>query len=435
MLCKRIRMMLGLFAAAFQLSAAIPEAERTKIDQVTGAKGSYIGEEDVYRVTFPRADVKVAVEGRTMHPFLGLTSWAAFTPDAHGALMVMGDLVLFEDEVNPVMSAALDSGLEVTALHNHFFFDSPRVMFMHIGGTGSADTLAAAVRRTMDKVKEIRSANPQPGSRFSGPSIPETNSITAAAIDGILGVKGQVNAGMYKAVIGRKAAMHGKAVGNQMGVNTWAAFAGTDDAAFVDGDFAMLKSEVQPVLKALRKSGINIVAIHNHMTHEEPQYIFLHYWGKGPAVALAKALRSALDTQNTTQAAAQVVFVCEHGAAKSVIAAAYFNRLASERGLSIRAVARGTAPDAEFNSATAAGLQADGFAPLSGKPRLLENSDTLATQQLVTLGARLPGDFPTSLHTEWKDIPSVSADYGVARDAIRTRVQSLVNQLSAKAVK
>ena len=288
---------LMLFAAILPLPAAIPEAQRTKIDQVTGAKGSYTADEDVYRVTFPRTDVKVTVEGRSMHPFLGLTSWAAFTPDAHGELMVMGDLVLFEDEVNPVMSAALDSGLEVTALHNHFFFDSPRVMFMHIGGTGAAESLATAVRRAMDKVKEIRSANPQVGARFSGPAVPETNSIAAAAIDGNLGVKGQVNSGMYKAVIGRKAAMHGKAVGNQMGVNTWAAFAGSDDAAFVDGDFAMLKSEVQPVLKALRKAGINIVAIHNHMTHEEPQYIFLHYWGKGPAASLAKGLRSALDTQ------------------------------------------------------------------------------------------------------------------------------------------
>lgn len=285
-------------AVATPLSAAISEAQRTAIDQATGAKGSYTADEDVYRVTFPRTDVKVAVEGRSMHPFLGLTSWAAFTPDAHGALMVMGDLVLFEDEVNPVMSAALDNGLEVTALHNHFFFDSPRVMFMHIGGSGAADKLAAAVRSAMDKAKEIRSANPQPAARFSGTAVPETNSITAATIDGILGVKGQANSGMYKAVIGRKAAMHGKTVGNQMGVNTWAAFAGTDDAAFVDGDFAMLKSEVQPVLKALRKAGINIVAIHNHMTHEEPQYIFLHYWGKGASAGLAKGLRSALDTQN-----------------------------------------------------------------------------------------------------------------------------------------
>lgn len=293
---------LSMFIAGLAI-AAVPEAQRSKIDQVTGVKGAYTAEEDVYRVNFPRTDVKVAVEGRAMHPFLGLTSWAAFTPHSQTELMVMGDLVLFEDEVNPVMSVALDNGLEVTALHNHFFFDSPRVMFMHIGGSGTAERLATAVARAMDKVKEIRSANPRPAGRFSGPAVPETNSISPAAIDGILGVKGQVNAGMYKVSIGRKATMHGKSAGNQMGVNTWAAFAGTDETAFVDGDFAMLESEVQPVLKALRKAGINIVAIHNHMTHEEPQYIFLHYWGKGPATALAKGLRSALDTQLSAKAA------------------------------------------------------------------------------------------------------------------------------------
>jgi hypothetical protein len=279
------------------LPAAVSEAQRNTIDRITGVKGAYTAEEDVHRVSFPRNDVKVSIEGRPMHPFLGLTSWAAFTAHSQTGLMVMGDLVLFEDEVNPVMSAALDNGLEVTALHNHFFFDSPRVMFMHIGGSGTAERLATAVARAMDKVQEIRKANPQPMSGFSGPAVPETNSITASSIDAALGVKGQINAGMYKVAIGRKATMHGKPVGNQMGVNTWAAFAGSDDAAFVDGDFAMLESELQPVLKALRAAAINIVAIHNHMTHEEPQYVFLHYWGKGPAAGLAKGLKSALDTQ------------------------------------------------------------------------------------------------------------------------------------------
>lgn len=285
----------ALFATS--LFAAVSDAQRSAIDRVTGVKGAYTAGEDVYRVNFPHTGVRVAVEDRLMHPFLGLTSWAAFTPNSQTELMVMGDLVLFEDEVNPVLSAALDSGLEVTALHNHFFFDSPRVMFMHIGGSGTAERPAAAVARAMDKVKEIRKANPQPASKFPGPAVRDTNSITESTVDGILEVKGQVNAGMYKVVIGRKAAMHGEPVGNQMGVNTWAAIAGTDDAALVDGDFAMLESELQPVLKALRRSSINIVAIHNHVTHEEPKLVFLHYWGKGPAASLAKGLKSALDTQ------------------------------------------------------------------------------------------------------------------------------------------
>ncbi len=412
---------------ALPLGAAIPETQRSQIDAATGAKGSYTAEEDVYRVTFPRTDVKVAVEGRAMHPFLGLTSWAAFTPDSQG-LMVMGDLVLFEDEVNPVMSVAFDNGLEVTALHNHFFFDSPRVMFMHIGGSGTAEKLALAVRRALDKVKEIRAANPQPGSQFAGAPVPAQNSIDAAAIDAILGVKGQANSGMYKALIGRQATMHGKKVGNQMGVNTWAAFAGTSESAFVDGDFAMVEAELQPVLKSLRRSGINVVAIHNHMTHEEPQYVFLHYWGKGAAATLAKGLRAALDAQQA-KPMAQVVFICEHGAAKSVIATQYFNKLAAERGLSYRAISRGTVPDATFGAGTVAGLRSDGFAPLSGQPTLIEAGELAAAAQVVTLGATLPDGLAIKKRTEWNDVPS-PANYNAARDSIRGLVENLVGELS-----
>ncbi len=282
---------------AAPLPAALTEAQRTAIDQATGAKGVYTASEDTYKVSFPRNDVKVAVEGRPLAPFLGLTSWAAFTPGAHGGLLVMGDIVLLEDEVNPAMSAALDAGLEVTALHNHFFYESPRVMFMHIGGSGSAEQLAAGVRKVLDAVKSVRSASPTPATSFPGEPLPDKSSITASAVDAILGVKGESNKGMYKATIGRTASMHGTKVGKQMGVNTWAALAGSDENALVDGDFAMTTEELQGVLKALRKADINIVAIHNHMTHEQPQYVFLHYWGKGPAAALAQGLKSALDTQ------------------------------------------------------------------------------------------------------------------------------------------
>jgi hypothetical protein len=286
-----------LFGACALLSASVTEAQRAAIDQSTGAKGVYTEAEDTYKVTFPRTDIKVTVEGRPMSPFLGFSSWAAFTPGGHGGLMVMGDCVLLEDEVNPAMSAALDAGLEVTALHNHFFYESPRVMYMHIGGSGTAEQLAAGVRKVLDAVKSTRTAAPTPATQFAGDPVPEKSAITAATIDTILGVKGEANNGMYKATIGRTASMHGAKVGKQMGVNTWAAFAGSDENALIDGDFAMTKEELQGVLKALRKASINIVAIHNHMTHEEPQYVFLHYWGKGPAATLAKGLKSALDTQ------------------------------------------------------------------------------------------------------------------------------------------
>jgi hypothetical protein len=288
-------------AAIFLLGApsvfcALSEQQRADIDRITGAKGAWTAPENVHKVSFPRSDLKIEVDGTPLHPFMGLTSWAAFTGDGDHT-MVMGDLALVEDEVNPVMSVALDNGLEVTALHNHFFYDRPRVMFMHIGGMGNASTLAAAVRKCVDRIAAIRKASALPLTSFGGPSIPASSSITPGPIDQILGAKGQSNNGMYKVSIGRDANAHGHSIGNQMGVNTWAALAGSDSAAFIDGDFAMLVGEVQPVLRALRRAGINIVAIHNHMTHEQPQYVFLHYWGKGPAAELARAVRSALDAQ------------------------------------------------------------------------------------------------------------------------------------------
>jgi hypothetical protein len=413
---------------ALPLLAAIPEATRAEIDNLTKAKGAYTATEDVYRVAFPRTDVKVNVDGRPLHPFLGLTSWAAFTPASDGALMVMGDLVLFEDEVNAAMSAALDAGLEVTALHNHFFHDSPRVMFMHIGGHGPAAKLATAVRAALDAVQSIRKTLPQPGSRFSGPSIPATDSIDAAALDSILGVKGQTHAGMYKIAVGREASMHGKVVNNQMGVNTWAAFAGSMEAATVDGDFAMLESELQGVLKVLRQANINIVAIHNHMTQEEPQYVFLHYWGKGVASTLAKALKSAMDTQAPKQ---NIVFVCEHGAAKSVIAATYFNQLAAARGLTVRAISRGTSPDPEVGASTRDGLVADGFPAPTMKPTLLALPDAQNALHVVTLAAPLPTSFAGLPTIEWNDKLNVGANYPHARDIIRAHVEKLVDTLAA----
>lgn len=277
--------------------AEIAEKVRISIDQLTGAKGAYTAEEDVYRVAFPRTDLKISIENRPASPFMGFSSWAAFTPSSLEGVMVMGDIVLLQDEVSPAMSAALDNGLEVTALHNHFFYESPRVMYMHIGGAGDPEKLASAVKKVLDAQRAVRSENAEPASAFPGGRVPTANAITAAALDQILGVKGETSNGMYKATIGRAAKHHGKSIGKQMGVNTWAAFAGIDEMASVDGDFAMLEGELQRVLKALRDAGIHIVAIHNHMTHEEPQYVFLHYWGKGPAKQLAQGVKAALRTQ------------------------------------------------------------------------------------------------------------------------------------------
>jgi len=270
--------------------------ETARIEQITGLKGTFSKQEDVFKITKPRNDVKVQVDGWTMPPFMGLTTYAAFKP-AHGSqVMMMGDTVLFEDEVNPAMSAALDAGLEVTALHNHFFFDQPKVYFMHIGGTGDAGKLAEGVKKVYDRIAEVRAAHADPEKAFAG-HIAEPSNISPAPLEAVFGSKGQANNGMFKAVIGSTASMHGVTVGNEMGVNTWAAFAGTDDEAVVDGDFAMRERELQAVLKSMRASGINIVAIHQHMTSESPRILFLHYWGKGTAVDLAKGVKAALDAQ------------------------------------------------------------------------------------------------------------------------------------------
>jgi hypothetical protein len=254
--------------------------------------------EGVVKVSFPRDDVKVEVDAWAMPPFMGLTSWAAFTPGKKPGVevMVMGDLVLFEDEVSDAMSAALSGGLSVTALHNHFFFDNPKVFFMHIGGEGSVDALGKGVRATLDAVKAIRAKAPRPADRFAGAAIPTPNAIDGAKVEAALGVKGTAKDGMYKVVIGRAAVQAdcGCSVGKMMGVNTWAAFAGADADAVVDGDFAVTEGELQPVLRSLRKSGVHIVAIHHHMVGEEPRILFLHYWGRGPVEALGKALKEAL---------------------------------------------------------------------------------------------------------------------------------------------
>src|SRR5438094_6491891 len=286
----------GLIFTAFSTASVAAGFNTARIDELTGLKGKMNDKEGVYKVTFPRNDVKVVVDGWTMPPFMGLGTWAAFTKGAHTEAMVMGDTVLFEDEVNAAMSAAFDNGLSVTALHNHFFFDQPKVYFMHIEGEGSVDQLAGAVKKMYDAIKAIRGPDPKPAESFSvvgQPSLAEKNSINAAPLNEIFDTQGEAKDGMVKFTIGRPAKMHGVKIDNTMGVNTWAAFAGSDENAVVDGDFAVTEDELQAVLKSLVKQKIYIVAIHQHMTHEQPRIMFFHYWGRGHAKDLAEAIKSA----------------------------------------------------------------------------------------------------------------------------------------------
>ena len=278
-------------SAAGEPVANQPQLNTGRIEELTGEKGKLDEREGAFKVSVPRGDLDVRVAGVRMTPPMGLTSWASFKRIGQHTV-VMGDMVLLEDQINPVMSIALDNGLEVTALHNHFLWDSPRVMFMHLGGMGSEEGLAAAVGKVFAKIKETSGGK---GETPQAEIDPAKSSLDPAKIEAILHRKGDLTNGVYKVVVGRTTRMHGGVMGNTMGVNTWAAFAGSDDQAVVDGDFAMLESELQPVLKALRGAGINIVAIHQHMTGESPRILFLHYWGTGSTEALARGLRTALD--------------------------------------------------------------------------------------------------------------------------------------------
>ncbi len=285
--------------------AQSPALDTAAIEAATGLKGTMFEEEPgapVFKVSQPRADVPIVVEGRRMEPFMGFTSWAAFRAGGKAEAMMAGDLVVFQDEVSPVIDALFAEGCTVTALHNHFMFDEPRVFFMHIGGEGKAAQLAAGVRSALDAIKAVRATAPSPSraAGFGGSAVPTGNAITPGALDAILfpegDGKGTAKDGMYKAVFGRAVRMScGCEIGREMGVNTWAAFCGRDEHAAISGDFVTFPGELQPVLRALRKAGIHIVTIHNHMEGEAPPSIFLHYWGKGRAADLARGVRAALD--------------------------------------------------------------------------------------------------------------------------------------------
>ncbi len=283
----------GMLVMAPVAHAASKTLNTATIERLSGVKGEYNKSEGVFKVNAPRTDLAVTVAGVKVTPPMGLTSYAAFMP-VGDQVMVMGDTVLLEDQVGPVMDVALANGLEVTALHNHFFWDNPKVMFMHIGGMGSLETLASGVGKVFAKIKETSgSAGQRPRLTLD----PQQTSLDPKSLDQILGQHGDFAKGVYKATIGGTTRMAGHEVGNTMGINTWAAFVGSDEQAAVDGDFVMREDELQTVLKTLRRAGINIVAIHNHVEGESPRIVFLHYWGVGPASELAKGIRAALDTQ------------------------------------------------------------------------------------------------------------------------------------------
>jgi hypothetical protein len=262
------------------------------IEKVVGIKGKSNNGE--YKITIPQNDLDVNVDGFKIIPAMGLGTWVAFTPTKDGA-MVMGDIIVTETDLAPVQREIIKQGLTSTAIHNHFIRNHPNVMFMHMGGSGSTELMAQKAKAVLDKVKELRGGDPAKGTS-SNEAV--QNTLDTKRLDEILGYKAEMNKGVYKYTIGRpdlKLTEHGVPVSTFLGFNTWAAFQGTPGKAAVAGDFTMLENEVEPVLKALVENGIEVVALHNHMVHEQPRIFFLHYWGVGPAEQLAKGLRAALD--------------------------------------------------------------------------------------------------------------------------------------------
>jgi uncharacterized protein DUF1259 len=286
---------LSIVLSGAALAQDVP-ADYQQVLTTLGKQGDF--KANVLKVNIPRNDVTVTVANvKTPTPF-GFGGWIAMTKGTGGMDVMMGDLVLLQDEVNPVMSALLDNGLEVTALHNHFFWDEPRMYYMHVHGHGKASELAQKVKPAIDLIGRNTS---KPAST-PAPAAAATPAIDTAKIAQIVGAQGEQTGAVYKITIGRddlKIAEMGAPINARMGLNTWAAFVGTSDNAAIAGDVAMLPDEVAPVLTALRKNGLQIVAIHHHMTSTQPTIYFLHYWGTGPAEKLAAGFKAALESQKS----------------------------------------------------------------------------------------------------------------------------------------
>src|SRR5689334_5172268 len=294
---------LGMFLVTLSAGTVWAQSIPPEYDAVLktlGKQGDY--KSNVLKVNIPRHDLKVSIDGvATPTPF-GFGGWVAMTKGSGGHDVMMGDLVLLEDEVNPVMSALLSNGLEVTALHNHFLFESPRVFYMHVHGHGTPAELARMVKPAIDLIGK---GSPQHQSSVSGGN----SNITAGTIDTaeiakVVGHEGEQSGQVYKITVGRddiNLKEMGATINARMGLNTWAAFFGSDANAEIAGDVAMLAPEVTPVLKALRSNGLNVVAIHHHMTGGPPAVYFLHYWGTGPADKLAGGFKAALNELGKTK--------------------------------------------------------------------------------------------------------------------------------------
>jgi hypothetical protein len=284
-------MLVGIASLHAQETQGTPEAYQ-KVMEVLGRRGDYSA--NVLKVGVPRNDLAVSIEGRPVLTGLGFNGWIGLTRGDEGLDVLMGDLVLRQEEVNAVIGALLDNGLEVTALHNHFFWEEPRIFFMHIYGRGPTVELARRVKPALDLIAAA-AAGQKKGSAQEAPAVSQLDGDQLAHIIGHAGAQSD---SVYKITVGRDdfvLKVRGAVINARMGLNSWAAFAGSDKDAVVAGDVAMRASEVTQVLEALRVNGLKVVAVHHHMLATDPMIYFLHYYGRGPAAQLARGFRAALD--------------------------------------------------------------------------------------------------------------------------------------------
>jgi len=287
-----INICLAFVVSALALAQEVP-SDYQEVLKIVGKSGDY--KSNVLKVNILRNDLHMKVAGYSLPTPFGFGGWFAMTKGDGGEEVVMGDLVLTQEEVNPVMSSLLEHGFEITALHNHFFWDEPRVFFMHIHGHGKAADLANQIKPAIDLIGH---SQPAESGTSQKPSTEKQATLDTDRIAKLVGHAGEQTGRVYKITLGRDdldVKEMGAKINARMGLNTWAAFVGTNEEAAIAGDIAMLESEVTPTLKALRSHGLDVVAIHHHMINSKPVIIFLHYWGRGPADKLATGFKAAVD--------------------------------------------------------------------------------------------------------------------------------------------
>ncbi len=293
------RFLLGPIIACSLTGAmgAVPQQARASIDRITGGKGAYVADDGVYKVVFPREEATIVTDDQTLSPSLGLNSWVALTSAVHREAILTGQFLLLDDEINAVLTVALDAGLEVTGLAASSVFEGPRLQTLDVTGIGRFESLAAAFRKGLDEIRRVRRSTNRPSTKFVLPAVPTASAIDARPLDAVLSMRGVVIGGVYKAAIGKRGVLHGEQIGREMGMSTWVSFAGTNDRALAQGEFVEAGDDLTKVLKALRAKGINIASIRNHTLGEHPRLVFVRFWGQGTALELAKALRYVLDVE------------------------------------------------------------------------------------------------------------------------------------------